>query len=132
MSELFTSIGHVEIDGDRMRLVGNAPQVNGVYAWVFDKQLQYIGVANRAKGGLHARLSMYLRRATHVSFGTRKDGKSGTTTAMRDAIRSRVEAGGEVKVMVVPVDEIPEGDLAEFEKRAIQELRPPRNKVHRN
>lgn len=130
MIEHFIEIGHVEIDGDRMKLIGSAPRVNGVYAWFFDGEVEYIGMTNRKYGGLDSRLRSYVRRAKHISYSYTKDGKPGTTSAMRDAIRSHIEQGGKVTVRVVTIDEMPDRDIAAFEREAIRVQRPPRNKAH--
>ncbi|MEF3047813.1 hypothetical protein [Pseudotabrizicola sp. L79] len=130
MIEQFTDVGHVVIDDERMRLVGTAPSVNGVYAFVFDGQVQYIGAADRKIGGLHQRLCSCLRRARHISYSNRKDGLPGTTSALRNAIRCHLEANETVNVWVVTIDKMPDRDVAGFKRRAILALCPPLNKAH--
>jgi hypothetical protein len=84
----FKTIGVWRIVDDKLELSGKAPAVAGVYAFILDEAVVYVGVT---QNGLQTRMDQYRR------------GHAGQRTSARvnNLIRKAVEAGQTVAVMTV-------------------------------
>lgn len=117
----FQEAGYWELDLDgRPRLTGQAPIEPGVYAFIVNDMICYVGAAQR---GLRARLHRYANLKNRGTVAVR----------IRKLIAGQLRLGGEVKVLAivaprtVPWEGLPVNLIAGLEEGLIRETQPAWN-----